>query len=134
VTAGDDHARTRILGSRVAYENPWLRLREDEIELPDGSRYFSVAQTVRRPVAPYAAPQPRYAIGLGCELKYASRLTYSMGVDLAAAEATPIGVNCRLCERANCSQRAEPPLTRELLFDENTRGVSPFLFSAAREL
>src|SRR5215211_2620672 len=41
------------------------------IELPDGSRYFSVAQTVRRPVAPYAAPQPRYAIGLGCELKYA---------------------------------------------------------------
>jgi len=104
------------------------------IELPDGSRYFSIAQTVRRPVAPYAAPQPRYAIGLGCELKYASRLTYSMGVDLAAAEATRIGVNCRLCERANCSQRAEPPLTRELLFDENTRGVSPFLFSAAREL
>ena len=104
------------------------------IELPDGSRYFSIAQTVRRPVTPYAAPQPRYAIGLGCELKHASRLTYSMGLNLAAADAMPIGVNCRLCERANCSQRAEPPLTRELLFDESTRGVSPFLFSAAREL
>lgn len=104
------------------------------IELPDGSRYFSIAQTVRRPVAPYAAPQPRYAIGLGCELKYAARLTYSMGIDLVAGEATPIGVNCRLCERVNCSQRAEPPLTRELLFDETTRGISPFLFSAAREL
>jgi predicted transcriptional regulator/DNA-binding XRE family transcriptional regulator len=104
------------------------------IELPDGARYFSVAQTVRRPVAPFAQPQPRYAIGLGCELKYASRLVYSMGRNLAAADATAIGVNCRLCERANCSQRAEPPLTRELLFDESTRGVSPFLFSAAREL
>ena len=79
-----------------------------------------------------AQPQPRYAIGLGCEIKYASRLTYSMGLNLT--DITPIGVNCRLCERINCSQRAEPPLTRELLFDETTRGVSPFLFSAAREL
>ncbi|HEX2216683.1 MAG TPA: short-chain fatty acyl-CoA regulator family protein, partial [Xanthobacteraceae bacterium] len=103
------------------------------IELPDGMRYFSIAQTVRRPTAPYAQPQPRYAIGLGCELKYAPRLVYSMGLNLSAAEAIPIGINCRLCERAHCSQRAEPPLTRELLFDETTRGVSPFSFSAARE-
>ena len=28
----------RTLGSRVVYENPWLRLREDDIELTDGSR------------------------------------------------------------------------------------------------
>jgi predicted transcriptional regulator len=57
-----------------------------------------------------------------------------MGVDLATVDAMPIGVNCRLCERANCSQRAEPPLTRTLMFDETTRGVSPFAFSAASEL
>jgi XRE family transcriptional regulator, fatty acid utilization regulator len=104
------------------------------IELPDGTRYFSIAQTVRRPVAPHAQPQPRYAIGLGCDLKYASRLVYSAGINLGSAEAMPIGVNCRLCERVNCAQRAEPPLTRTLMFDETTRGVSPFLFSAAAEL
>jgi len=28
----------RTLGSRTVYENPWLRLREDEIELADGTR------------------------------------------------------------------------------------------------
>ncbi len=28
----------RTLGSRTVYENPWLRVREDEIELPDGTR------------------------------------------------------------------------------------------------
>ena len=28
----------RTLGSRVVYENPWLALREDDIELSDGSR------------------------------------------------------------------------------------------------
>jgi predicted transcriptional regulator len=104
------------------------------IELPDGTRYFSIAQTVRRPVAPHAQPQPRYAIGLGCEVKYAPRLVYSAGINLATADAMPIGVNCRLCERVNCAQRAEPPLTRTLMFDETTRGVSPFLFSAAAEL
>ncbi len=28
----------RTLGSRTVYANPWLRVREDEIELPDGTR------------------------------------------------------------------------------------------------
>jgi predicted transcriptional regulator/transcriptional regulator with XRE-family HTH domain len=99
------------------------------VELPDGSRYFSIARTVRRPVAPHPHPQPRYAIGLGCELKHAPRLIYSAGLNLTAAEAMPIGVNCRLCERENCVQRAEPPVTRTFILDETTRGVSPFLFS-----
>jgi predicted transcriptional regulator/transcriptional regulator with XRE-family HTH domain len=104
------------------------------IELPDGSRYFSIAQTVRRAVVPHAQPQPRFAIGLGCELKYAPRLVYSAGINLDTAEPTPIGVNCRLCERVNCSQRAEPPLTRPLVLDETLRGVSPFQFESAREI
>jgi len=65
--------------------------------------------------------QPRFAIGLGCEIRHAARLVYASGVDLEKAEGTPIGVNCRLCERENCSQRAEPPITRTLILDENTR-------------
>ncbi|TAK49874.1 MAG: XRE family transcriptional regulator [Xanthobacteraceae bacterium] len=104
------------------------------IELPDGSRYFSLAQTVRPPAVPYPLPPPRYAIGLGCEMRYASRLVYAGGIDLEKTEATPIGVNCRLCERENCTQRAEPPLTRTLILDENTRRVTSFAFSNAREL
>jgi predicted transcriptional regulator/DNA-binding XRE family transcriptional regulator len=104
------------------------------IELPDGTRYFSIAQTVRRAVVPHAQPHPRYAIGLGCELKFAPRLVYSAGLNLDGVEATPIGVNCRLCERPNCSQRAEPPLTRPLVLDETTRGISPFIFESAREI
>ena len=103
------------------------------IELPDGTRYFSIAQTVHRPAVPHPHPQPRYAIGLGCELKHASRLIYSAGLNLAA-EAMPIGVNCRLCERENCGQRAEPPITRTFILDETMRGVSPFLFSTPREV
>jgi predicted transcriptional regulator/DNA-binding XRE family transcriptional regulator len=110
------------------------RLLKQIIELPDGARYFSIAQMVRRPVAPHPQPQPRFAIGLGCEIRHAGKLVYATGMDLEKAEGTPIGVNCRLCERENCSQRAEPPITRTLILDENTRRVSSFAFSNAREL
>jgi predicted transcriptional regulator len=110
------------------------RLLKQIIELPDGARYFSIAQMVRRPVAPHPQPQPRFAIGLGCEIRHAAKLVYATGIDLEKAEGTPIGVNCRLCERENCSQRAEPPITRTLILDENTRRLSSFAFSNAREL
>jgi len=110
------------------------RLLRQVIELPDGTRYFSIAQVVRRPVAPHPLVEPRFAIGLGCEIRHASKLIYATGMDLDKAEGTPIGVNCRLCERENCSQRAEPPITRTLILDENTRRVSSFAFSNAREL
>src|ERR1700675_3792462 len=110
------------------------RLLSQVIELPDGTRYFSIAQVVRRPAAPHAQPQPRFAIGLGCEIRHASRLIYATGMDLEKAEGTPMGVNSRLCERENCTQRAEPPITRTLILDENTRRVSSLGFSNAREL
>ena len=110
------------------------RLLRQVIELPDGSKYFSIAQMVRRPVAPHPLPQPRFAIGLGCEIRHAARLVYAAGMDIETAEGAPIGVNCRLCERENCPQRAEPPITRTLTLDENTRRVSSFAFSNAREL
>jgi predicted transcriptional regulator/DNA-binding XRE family transcriptional regulator len=110
------------------------RLLRQVIELPDGSRYFSIAQMVRRPVAPHPQAQPRFAIGLGCEIRHAAKLVYASGMDLEKAEGTPVGVNCRLCERENCAQRAEPPITRTLILDENTRRVTSFAFSNAREV
>ena len=100
------------------------------IELPDASQWFSVARTVRRSVSPWGAPDPHFAIGLGCELKYASRLVYARGLDLVAPDPTPIGTNCRLCERPSCPQRAAPPLTKPLIIDERVRGISPFAFAS----
>jgi predicted transcriptional regulator len=41
---------------------------------------------------------------------------------------TPIGVNCRLCERRDCNQRATPSIHRALRLDEHVRGLSPFDF------
>jgi predicted transcriptional regulator/plasmid maintenance system antidote protein VapI len=100
------------------------------VELPDGARWFSMARTVRRTASPWGEPEAQFVIGLGCELKFASRLVYSRGLDLKTYEPTPIGINCRLCERQNCSQRAAPPLMRALQIDESVRGISPFDFEA----
>jgi predicted transcriptional regulator/DNA-binding XRE family transcriptional regulator len=115
----------------ASFDNPG-RIATQIIELPDGARYFSIARTVDPRPVPFAEPQPRHAVALGCEMKFAERLVYARALSLTA-EPTPIGVNCRLCERTNCGQRAEPPLTRNLMIDEFTRGVSPFLFSAERD-
>ncbi|MGO9132945.1 MAG: helix-turn-helix domain-containing protein [Methylovirgula sp.] len=98
------------------------------VELTDGSRWFSIARTVRRAITPYGAIEPRFAIGLGCEMKYANHLIYAKRLDLNTVEAVPIGVNCRLCERPACPQRAAPPVLRQLHVDEQTRSVSPFTF------
>jgi predicted transcriptional regulator/transcriptional regulator with XRE-family HTH domain len=98
------------------------------IELPDGSRWFSVARSVKRAFNPWGTPEPQFVVGLGCELKYAHRLVYARGLDLSAADPTPIGINCRLCERVACPQRAAPPLMHALIVDEMKRGVSPFEF------
>ena len=104
------------------------RILTQVIELPDGTQWFSIARTVRRALTPYGAIEPRFAIGLGCEIKYAKRLVYAKRLDFNALDATPIGINCRLCDRPLCPQRAAPPAMRPLHVDESMRSVSPFTF------
>ena len=96
-------------------------------QMPDGRNYLWVARTVERRAARYGQPGKTFAIGLGCEIRHASRLVYSTGLDLSAGNATPIGVGCRVCERDNCPQRAFPALGRALDLDEHRSTVSPYL-------
>ncbi|MBV1901695.1 MAG: DUF2083 domain-containing protein [Kordiimonadaceae bacterium] len=99
------------------------------IQMPDDTRYFSVARTVRRVGALYGQPDQQLAIGLGCDIAFARELVYVTGHDLENVDATPVGPNCRLCERPACPQRANPPLTRKLVLDERSRGISTYRFS-----
>lgn len=96
-------------------------------QMPDGRSYLWVARTVERRASRYGQPGKTFAIGLGCELRHAGRLVYSRGLDLSAANATPIGSGCRVCERDNCPQRAFPALGRTLDIDEHRSTVSPYL-------
>jgi predicted transcriptional regulator/DNA-binding XRE family transcriptional regulator len=97
--------------------------------MPDGSTYFSVARTVTKTGGGWRSPPQQFAIALGCEVAHAGQLVYADGVDLDNTEAaTPIGVNCRLCPRLDCSQRAFPPINHRLMIDENQRGLSTYFY------
>ena len=105
-------------------------VRVDIVELPDGARFLTIARMVFRPGAGHALPGQRLVVALGCPLSYGARIVYGVGLDLERpAGVTPIGINCRLCERTDCSQRAGPPPGRRLIVDENQQGLTPYFFA-----
>jgi hypothetical protein len=114
-----------------AFATPGM-LRVQVSQMPDGARYFCVARTVspmgrESTRSVFGQRVSRLSIGLGCVLGEAKRLVYSDGLSLDDPQlATPIGVNCRICDRADCADRAMPSLLRKLSVDENRRGVSPY--------
>ena len=87
-----------------------------------------MAKMVSRSDGTYDNPEQKLAIGLGCDIAYAPRLTYADKYNLEQPSPTPIGINCYLCERPNCLQRAHAPLNKALSFDERARGMSLYRF------
>jgi hypothetical protein len=109
-----------------AFETPGRFLRQ-LAETPDGVRYLCLARDVSKPGGRFHAPVRRYAIGLGCETAHAGALVYADDLDVTNRAAyQPIGISCRICERADCHQRAVPPLERRLTVDLHRREVLPY--------
>jgi predicted transcriptional regulator len=100
------------------------RIRTQFSKMPDGTAYFCVARTIRKSFG-YASGDALMAVGIGCPVKDARKLVYADGYALDNMDAAvPIGTTCRLCERADCEQRAFPPMQHGLKVDENVRGRS----------
>ena len=100
------------------------------LELPDGQRFFSLARTVTAGGGGFGRPRVDRAIALGCSAEHAGRLIYTQDdPGLLAENATPIGVTCRLCHRAECTARSAPPIGRQILPDDIRRTSAPFGFS-----
>ena len=104
--------------------------RLDIVEMPDGARFLTIARAVSRPGAGHALPGQQLVVVIGCPLSHANRLVYGAGLDLdQPAAVNPIGVNCRLCDRADCTARAFPPPGRRLIVDENQQSLAPYFFT-----
>lgn len=99
------------------------------VELSDGERFFSIARTVTAGGGGYDVPRVERAVALGCAEKHAHKLIYAKSNTLSPENATPIGVTCRLCQRTNCTARAEPPIGRQVLSDDYRRTASPYDFA-----
>lgn len=98
------------------------------IRMPEGAKYFSIVRTVTRAGGTYEKPAQKLAIGLGCDVNYAPRLIYADRIDLDKTEPTDIGLNCFLCERANCTSRAQAPINRKITINERERSLALFRF------
>ena len=94
---------------------------------PDGLSYLCLAFSKTIPGAGYGMQPRKYAIGLGCEAKYAGQLVYADDLDVTNPDRfDPIGTGCRVCERAECAHRSVPPLAREFAMDRDAREAVPF--------
>ena len=51
---------------------------------------------------------------------------YAEGVSLGTAPVVPIGINCRICPRVNCDQRAHHASILTTPVDERHRGATRY--------
>ncbi len=101
------------------------RVRRQISRMPDGSTYLDVARTVTKGGAAYGEPESVFAIGLGCDISHARDLVYCEGLDLDEERSiVPVGTTCRLCERADCRQRAYSPILPSLHGDSVSPGTA----------
>jgi len=93
------------------------------VELPEGERFFTLSRTTERPAFSHETQDRRLVISLGCSIEHAEKIAYARPLALGDKRAfAKIGINCHLCPREGCSQRAHQPLIMELKVDPARRG------------
>ena len=102
--------------------------------MPDGAEFLTIARTLEGPQGSFTERPRRTALLLGCDIGFKDETVYGAALPAPVSAkagqgaATPVGPACRLCERAGCLARAEPPVTRPLGLDEMVTGLSAFDF------
>lgn len=96
------------------------------VEMPDASQYFVFARTVDRPTFARHAQDNRLAVAMGCTIEHAADIGYAEQFTVTGARMTPIGINCRICPRANCDQRAHHAAILSQPVDERRRGATRY--------
>ncbi|MDE0697761.1 MAG: short-chain fatty acyl-CoA regulator family protein [Boseongicola sp.] len=93
------------------------------VELPEGERFFTISRTSDRPVFSRESQDRRLALALGCEFRFVDEIGYAQSFNLDREDLfSQIGINCHLCPRQACSQRAHQPLLVELPISPDRRG------------
>jgi len=97
------------------------------VEMPDSGQFFTVTRTTSRPVISRHTQARRLAVTLGCEKAHVDRIGYAAPFNLNDTSAVAnIGINCHICPRRDCAQRAYEPLHLTLPIDANRRGTTRY--------
>ncbi|WP_343038907.1 helix-turn-helix domain-containing protein [Paracoccus aestuariivivens] len=96
-------------------------------ETPDGGQYLSLALQVSKRLGGFRGQETTYALAFGCETSNAEAFVYADDLlDTPSVQYDPIGVSCRICERANCPIRAWPPIKGRIGVDHHQRMTVPY--------
>lgn len=100
------------------------------VEMPDGAQFLVFARTLEGPQGAFHEQPRRTALLLGCDLSHRDQVIYASALPGPKDQPVtiPVGPACRVCERAGCLARAEPPITKPLGLDEMVTGLSAFDF------
>jgi predicted transcriptional regulator/DNA-binding XRE family transcriptional regulator len=96
------------------------------VEMPDRSQFFVFSRTVDRPTWARNTQDNRLAVAMGCAIEHVPAIGYAEGFSMQAAPMTPIGINCRICPRASCDQRAHHAAILTQPVDERRRGATRY--------
>lgn len=102
------------------------RINTQFVEMPDSSRFFVFSQTVDRPVTTRHEQDRRLAVAMGCAVDHATDIGYAEGLALTDTNVMPIGINCRVCPRQNCDQRAHDAVVMTDPLDARRRGATRY--------
>jgi predicted transcriptional regulator/transcriptional regulator with XRE-family HTH domain len=96
------------------------------VEMPDTSQFFVFARTVDRPSVTRHAQDVRLAVAMGCTVEHIGQIGYAGDLTARPAHPTEIGINCRICPRVNCDQRAHNAVVLSEPLDERRRGATRY--------
>lgn len=93
------------------------------------SKWLTLARTVRGSGAG-GGGAARFVVALGVDLAFAADIAPARDLVASPGRIERIGQGCARCLRHDCLQRSLPPRGAALQFDERTRNLTPFTFSA----
>ena len=97
------------------------------VELPDAGQFFTISRTTERPVVSRHTQERRLVVTLGCERTHVNYIGYAAPFNLEdSANIAKIGINCHICPRQACAERAHEPLHVNLPVDANRRGSTRY--------
>ena len=96
------------------------------VEMPDRSQFFVFARTVDRPTWARHAQDNRLAVAMGCAVEHVADIGYAEPFVLSGTPMTPVGINCRICPRTHCDQRAHQAVVMPQPVNAMRRGATRF--------
>jgi predicted transcriptional regulator/DNA-binding XRE family transcriptional regulator len=102
------------------------RINTQFVEMPDTSRFFVFSRTVDRPIVTRHAQDLRLAVAMGCSVDHCGAIGYAEGIAMSEDRITPIDINCRVCPRQNCDQRAHDAVVLTEPLDAKRRGATRY--------